>query len=163
MSEEQRTGDKRDGSKWLAAALEASKKKVPNELSEFHKGVADAIRETISPTQSDSTRHMLQGGDPTYGGQVCACSNDHQGETRRIQNEQGGESRHQTELKASYDWIVKCNETLARGLKMAEAELAKHQESEFHPDWSLLEATRAVVKEQAAEILKLNEKLDKHR
>jgi hypothetical protein len=43
------------------------------------------------------------------------------------------------------------------------AELAKHQESEFHPDWSLLEATRAVVKEQAAEILKLNEKLDKHR
>ena len=28
-----------------------------------------------------------------------------------------------------------------------EAELARHQESEFHPDWSLLEATRASLRE----------------
>ena len=31
------------------------------------------------------------------------------------------------------------------------AELAKHQESEFHPDWSLLESTREALKELTKE------------
>ena len=46
------------------------------------------------------------------------------------------------------------NRTLAIGHKRQDAtievlrlELAKHQESEFHPDWSMLEATRDSLKE----------------
>ena len=51
--------------------------------------------------------------------------------------------------------------TLAAGLRIAKqqatitsltAELAKHQGSSFHPDWSLLEATRDTVKELQATI-----------
>ena len=32
------------------------------------------------------------------------------------------------------------------------AELAKHQESEFHPDWSMLKETRASLREHMAEL-----------
>ena len=40
-------------------------------------------------------------------------------------------------------------------IETLEAELAKHQGSTFHPDWSLLEATRDTVKEQQAKIEEL--------
>lgn len=35
----------------------------------------------------------------------------------------------------------------AATIQRLEAELAKHQESEFHPDWSMLEATRGTLRE----------------
>jgi hypothetical protein len=40
------------------------------------------------------------------------------------------------------------------------AELAKHQESQFHPDWSMLKATRDSLKECRAEVGRLQSKLD---
>jgi len=45
---------------------------------------------------------------------------------------------------------IQCTELcLAKDAEIAalKAELAKHQESEFHPDWSMLKATRASLKE----------------
>lgn len=37
-------------------------------------------------------------------------------------------------------------------IERLKAELAKHQESEFHPDWSMLEATRGLLREHKAEL-----------
>lgn len=39
------------------------------------------------------------------------------------------------------------------------AELSKHQTSEFHPDWSLLNAAQDSIKEANAEIAKLRRRL----
>ena len=39
------------------------------------------------------------------------------------------------------------------------AELAKHQESQFHPDWSMLEATRESLAEHQQIIRELNERV----
>ena len=41
-----------------------------------------------------------------------------------------------------------------------EAELAKHQESQFNPDWSQLEATRAALREQQAQLKKAERLID---
>lgn len=56
--------------------------------------------------------------------------------------------------EAQMESLRHSNRTLAIGHKNHEAriaelrrELAKHQESEFHPDWSMLEATRDSLKE----------------
>ena len=49
---------------------------------------------------------------------------------------------------ADADWRSKREVELAEENGKLKAELAKHQESEFHPDWSLLEATRSVMEEQ---------------
>lgn len=41
-----------------------------------------------------------------------------------------------------------------------EAELAKHQESQFHPDWSMLEATRNALKETQQECKRLRDAIE---
>jgi len=68
----------------------------------------------------------------------------------------------QRQLIASY---VRNNTIQCQRIAALEAELKKHQESEFHPDWSMLEATRASLREhmqkiaeQAAEIERLKNK-----
>lgn len=40
-----------------------------------------------------------------------------------------------------------------------EAELSQHQRSEFHPDWSLLQATQESLREKMAEIQQLRQEL----
>lgn len=40
-----------------------------------------------------------------------------------------------------------------------EAELSQHQRSEFHPDWSLLQATQESLREKMAEIQRLKDEL----
>jgi len=49
----------------------------------------------------------------------------------------------------------------ARETAALRAELAKHQESEFHPDWSLLAATRDSLAEHQQMIVALREELER--
>lgn len=48
---------------------------------------------------------------------------------------------------------------MAERIAELEAELAKHQESSFHPDWSLLEATRESLREAQARIAEMEKQL----
>ena len=48
---------------------------------------------------------------------------------------------------------------MAERITQLEAELAKHQESSFHPDWSLLDATRESLREAQARIAEMEKQL----
>ena len=52
--------------------------------------------------------------------------------------------------------------TMAERIAGLEAELAKHQESSFHPDWSLMQSTRESLREARARIAELEEQLAAH-
>ena len=52
-------------------------------------------------------------------------------------------------------------ERLSRRVEALEAELSKHQESEFHPDWSMLEATRASLRDHQGIIRELQADVDR--
>ncbi len=54
------------------------------------------------------------------------------------------------ELRAAYAEECMSNDVLERQLEAARAELAKHQESEFHPDWSMLKATQRSLRQHMA-------------
>ena len=64
-----------------------------------------------------------------------------------------------TELLTYCEKLDEHEATLQTKIEKLEAELAKHQGSTFHPDWSLLTATRDTVKEQQATIEKLEAEL----
>ena len=48
---------------------------------------------------------------------------------------------------------------MAAQIAELEGELAKHQESSFHPDWSLLDATRESLREAQARIAEMEKQL----
>jgi cell division septum initiation protein DivIVA len=48
------------------------------------------------------------------------------------------------------DYARQCIATLKAENEKLRAELATHQESSFHPDWSMLEATRSSLREHMA-------------
>jgi len=64
-----------------------------------------------------------------------------------------------TELLTYCEKLDEHEATLQTKIETLKAELAKHQGSTFHPDWSLLTATRDTVKEQQATIEKLEAEL----
>ncbi len=74
------------------------------------------------------------------------------------------EAANVTALLAERDGLAKDKQILTTALIQQseritelEAELAKHQESQFHPDWSALEATRESLREAWARIAELHE------
>ena len=55
-------------------------------------------------------------------------------------------------ISDEYNAVCEQNQLNRKLLREMAKELAEFQESEFHPDWSLLEATRRTVKELEAEL-----------
>ena len=67
--------------------------------------------------------------------------------------------KRNTELLTYCEKLDEHEATLQTKIEKLEAELAKHQGSTFHPDWSLLTATRDTVKEQQATITELRDEV----
>lgn len=58
-------------------------------------------------------------------------------------------------LRWKVDKLEEINERLERHFEQMKAELAKYQQSEFHPDWSLLQACRDCLEESREEVSRL--------
>lgn len=74
-----------------------------------------------------------------------------QAESERLKaRAEDSETALRTGLSRSAHALAIENVVAAKEIERLKAELAKHQESEFHPDWSLLEATRSSLREHMA-------------
>lgn len=73
----------------------------------------------------------------------------------RIIQMNGEIERRNRTIKAGVYW----RQLLGDGVTALKAELTKYQESEFHPDWSMLEATRGLLREHKAELKAAREQI----
>ncbi len=72
-----------------------------------------------------------------------------------LAEEQADFEKFRDERNKKIKWKQVCIDDYRDQVEKLKAELAKHQESEFHPDWSMLEATRDSLREHAEEIKRL--------